>query len=125
MRPVAIRLALAALAVVGAVVAIHALRADHRCAQVKDDALHAAAAELPSLARSATDRCGTPADRAALILAFITRRRPDLAVTVARRTTESSPDDYSGWLALGRLTGNRRALARAHELNPLSVPSPH
>jgi hypothetical protein len=38
--------------------------------------------------------------------------------------TESSPDDYNGWLALYRLTGERSALARAHQLNPRGTPGP-
>jgi hypothetical protein len=121
---VAARLALAALAVAGAVVAIHAMRADHRCAQVKSDALHGPAGELPGLARTATDRCGAPSDRAVVIVALITRNRPRLAVEVARRTAESSPEDYNGWLALYRLTGEREALTRAHELNPRGTPTP-
>jgi hypothetical protein len=36
--------------------------------------------------------------------------------------TRSSPDDYLGWLGLYRLTGDRGALRRAHELNPRAVP---
>jgi hypothetical protein len=119
---VAIRLALAALAVAGAVVAIHALRVDHRCGEVKAAALRGPAGELAGLARTATDRCGAPADRAVVIVALITRHRPGLAVEVTRKMTESSPDDYNGWLVLYRLTGDRDALARAHELNPRGVP---
>jgi hypothetical protein len=121
---VAARLALAALAVAGAVVAIHALRVDHRCGEVKAAALRGPAGELAGLARTATDRCGAPADRAVVIVALITRHRPGLAVEVARKMTESSPDDYNGWLALYRLSGDREALARAHELNPRGTPTP-
>jgi hypothetical protein len=119
---VAVRLALAALAVAGAVVAIHALRADHGCADLKADAYRAPNAQLTAIAHRTTARCGDPRDGAQVALIFVGRKRRDAAVEVARDMTRANPDDYLGWLALGQLSGDRRALARAHELNPRGVP---
>jgi hypothetical protein len=121
---VAARLALAALAVVCAVVAIRALHGDHQCSQIKADAASVPPAELARVVDATVDRCGTPADRAEVVVTLITRKRPGLAVDLARRMTQTSPDDYNGWLALYRLDGDRRALIRAHQLNPRGTPAP-
>jgi hypothetical protein len=120
----AARLLLLGLAVVGAAVAIHALHADHRCAEVK-----ATAAEVPlsrpvAVARAAADRCGDPRDHVLVETYLLGRGRRGDAAALARQTTIQSPGDYLGWLALGRLAGDRRALARAHDLNPRAVPAP-
>ena len=121
--PTAARLALAALAVVCAVVAIRALHTDHQCATTKADAASAPTAELPGIVEATVDRCGAPADRAEVLVVLITRKQSRLAVDLARRMTQTTPDDYNGWYALYRLSGDRRALARAHELNPRGAPS--
>jgi hypothetical protein len=118
------RLLAVALAVVGAVVAIQALRSNHDCARLHAEVRGAPVARLGGLARSTTDRCGAASDRAVVLVTLITRHRPRLAVEVARDMTRSSPDDYNGWLALWQLTHSRAALARAHALNPIGTPTP-
>ena len=118
----AARLLLLGLVVVGAVVAVHALRADHRCAQVQDRAGRAARGELAEFAREAADRCGDPRNEAWVIGVAILRGDRGAAIDLARRMTRSRPDDYLGWLGLYRLTGDRGALQRAHQLNPRGVP---
>jgi hypothetical protein len=111
-----------ALAVVAIAVASLALRTDHRCAAVQDEAGRAARAELAGLAREAADRCGDPRNEAWVIGVATVRGDRGAAIDLARRMTRSSPDDYLGWLGLYRLTGDRGALQRAHELNPRAVP---
>jgi hypothetical protein len=111
-----------ALAVVAVVVAALALRSDHRCAAVQDDAGRAARGQLSGLAREAADRCGDPRNEAWVIGVATLRGDRAAAIDLARRMTRSSPDDYLGWLGLYRLTGDRGALQRAHELNPRGVP---
>jgi hypothetical protein len=111
-----------ALAVVAIAVAWLALRTDHRCAAVQDEAGRAARAELAGLAREAADRCGDPRNEAWVIGVATVRGDRGAAIDLARRMTRSSPDDYLGWLGLYRLTGDRGALQRAHELNPRAVP---
>ena len=91
--PTAARLALAALAVVCAVVAIRAVRTDHQCAQTKADAASVPTAELPGLVEATVDRCGAPADRSEVLVMLITRKQSRLAVDLARRLTNASPDD--------------------------------
>ena len=110
------------LAAVAVGVAALALRTDHRCAAVQDDAGRAARAELAGLAREAADRCGDPRNEAWVIGVATLRGDRAAATELARRMTRSSPDDYLGWLGLYRLTGDRSALQRAHELNPRAVP---
>jgi hypothetical protein len=111
-----------ALAAVAVVVAVHALRADHRCAQVQDRALGAARGQLSGFAREAADHCGDPRNEAWVIGVAMLRGDRRTATDLARRMTRSSPNDYLGWLGLYRLTGDRGALARAHALNPRGVP---
>ena len=112
-----------ALAAVAVVVAVLALRTDHRCAAVQDEAGHAARGEIAGLAREAADRCGDPRNEAWVIGVASLRGDRAAATALARRMTRSSPDDYLGWLGLYRLTGDRHALQRAHELNPRAVPA--
>ena len=111
-----------ALAAVAIVVAVHALRADHRCAQVRDRATRAARAQLAGFAREVAERCSDPRDGAWVIGVAMLRGDRGTAIDLARRMTRSSPDDYLGWLGLYRLTGDRGALQRAHELNPRAAP---
>jgi hypothetical protein len=120
---VASRLALAALAVLCAVVAIRALHGDHQCSELQAEAQRAPAAQLRAVVAETIDHCGTPADRAAVAVVLIARKQSSLAVDLVRKMTRSSPDDFSGWLALYRLTGERDALARAHRLNPRGTPA--
>jgi hypothetical protein len=116
------RVAASALACCAVVVAVLALRTDHRCAAVQDDAGRAARSELTRLAHKASERCGDPRNEAWVVGVATVRGDRAAAIDLARRMTRSSPDDYIGWLGLYRLTGDRRALARAHELNPRGVP---
>jgi hypothetical protein len=111
-----------ALAVVAVVVAALALRTDHRCAAVQDEAARAGRGALAGLAREAADRCGDPRNEAWVVGVASLRGDRASATDLARRMTRSSPDDYLGWLGLYRLTGDRGALRRAHELNPRAVP---
>ncbi len=119
----AARLLLLGLVVVGAVVAVHALRTDHRCAEVKTAAAHGPLNQPAVVAREAAERCGDPRDRAVVALVLVAHRQRGAALDLARRMTRSSPDDYLGWLVVWRLTGARDALARAHALNPRGTPS--
>lgn len=119
----AARLLLLGLVVVGAVVAVHALRADHRCAEVKSAAAHGPLTQPAAVAREAADRCGDPRDRAVVALVLVAHGQRGTARDLARRMTRSSPDDYLGWLVVWRLTGARDALARAHALDPRATPS--
>jgi hypothetical protein len=100
------------------------LHTDHVCSRLKSDAFRASPERLPEVVSETADRCGTPADRTTVVLILVGRGRSQLATDVARQMTRSSPDDYNGWLILGRLSGDRRALARAHELNPRGTPAP-
>jgi hypothetical protein len=116
------RVAAIALAAVAVVVAVHALRVDHRCARVQDQAGRAPRSQLAALAREAADRCGDPRNEAWVIGVASLRGDRAAATDLARRMTRARPDDYLGWLGLYRLTGDRGALARAHALNPRGVP---
>ena len=118
----AARLLLLGLVVVGAVVAVHALRADHRCAEVKTAAAEVPLRQPAAVARAAADRCGDPRDYVLVETLLLGRGRRDVASALARQSTIQSPNDYLGWLALGRLADDQRALARAHDLNPRGVP---
>jgi hypothetical protein len=109
-----VRALLIVLAAVCAVVAVTGLRSDHRCTQAL------AAHDGPRVA----DHCGDPRDRAETAALLAARGRLAPARQLARRMVRDSPQDYLGWLALGRLAGDRRALARAHALNPRGVPPP-
>jgi hypothetical protein len=118
----AIRLVLVALAVVAVGVAAHALHADHRCAQIRADASTVPVRELPAVAHATAERCGDPRDRAAVAVIAFNRGRRSTGIALARRMTATTPDDYVGWFVLWRLTGDRNAQARAHELNPRGSP---
>ena len=122
MTTLAVRALLILLAAVGAVVAVTGLRSDHRCTQARTAVLHGdySAAAATTLA----DRCGDPRDRAYAAATMAQKGHPAPARQLARRMVRDSPQDYLGWLALGRLTNDQRALARAHALNPRGVPPP-
>lgn len=115
----ALALALAAVAVF---VAVHALRADHRCAALQNDAGRAPRTQMATFAREAAERCGDPRNEAFVIGIAVLRGDRAAATDLARRMTRQHPDDYLGWLGVYRLTGDRGALARAHALNPRGVP---
>jgi hypothetical protein len=121
---VALRVLILALALVCAGVGAHALRADHRCTQAQAAARTAEPAALPGVARTIGDRCGDP--RAEVIGAVLIGGRGErgLATALARRVAAQHPEDYIGWLAIYRIGGDQRALARAHALNPRAVPPP-
>jgi hypothetical protein len=120
----AVRALLTVLAVAAIAVGATQLRGDRGCRELRADVARAPAGRLAALAAEADARCGAPADRAAVAVTLSFRDRRDLTVRVVRRMTESSPDDYVGWLALWRLTHERAALVRAHELNARGTPSP-
>ena len=50
-----------ALAAVAVVVAVHALRVDHRCAALQNAGGHARRSEMATFARQAAERCNTAA----------------------------------------------------------------
>lgn len=116
------RVAALALAAAAVVVAVHALRADHRCAALQNAAGHAPRSEMATFARQAAERCGDPRNEAFVIGIAVLRGDRAAATDLARRMTRQHPDDYLGWLGVYRLTGDRGALARAHALNPRGVP---
>ena len=122
MTPLAARALLILLAVVCAVVAVTGLRSDHRCTQARTAVLHGDSSA--AAATAVADRCGDPRDRAFAAALMAQRGRAAPARQLARRMVRDSPQDYLGWLALGRLTNDQRALARAHALNPRGVPPP-
>jgi hypothetical protein len=122
MRGVIARVAALALAAVAVVVAVHALRVDHRCATLQDDAAHAPRSQMATFARQAAERCGDPRNEAFVIGIALLRGDRAAAIDLARRMTRQRPDDYLGWLGLYRVTGDRGALERAHALNPRGVP---
>ena len=109
-----VRALLIVLAAVCAIVAVTGLRSDHRCTQA------VAAHDGPRVAAD----CGDPRDRAETAALLASHGRLASARQLARSMVHDSPQDYLGWLALGRLTGDQRALARAHALNPRGVPPP-
>lgn len=122
MASLAARALLILLAVVCVTVAVAGLRDDRRCLRARTAVLDGAVSAAAG--RAVGDLCEDPRDRAfaAALLARRGRRGPALAL--ARRMIRDSPQDYLGWLALGRLSGEKRALARAHALNPRGVPAP-
>jgi hypothetical protein len=123
-RPVALRALYVVLALVCIGVGAHALRADHRCAQAKADARTAPAGALAGVADEIADRCGDPRDEIVGAVLIGGRGQRALATSLARRIAAQHPDDYLGWLAIYRIGGDQRALARAHALNPRAVPLP-
>jgi hypothetical protein len=123
LRAVAARLLVLALAAVAVAVSAHALRADDRCTDVKARARTAPRAELAAIADETAARCGDPRDSAVVTLVLTARGRRATALGLARRMTSAHPDDYLGWLIVWRLSGDRRAHARAEELNPRGTPS--
>jgi hypothetical protein len=118
------RLVLVALAAVAVVVAAHALRVDHRCAQLRADAFRVPPHALAALADEAAERCGDPRDVAAVAVTIVGRGRRSVGVDLARRMTVANPDDNIGWVVLGRVGGDRAALVRAHQLDPRGTPRP-
>jgi hypothetical protein len=120
---VAARLLLLGLAAAAVAVAIQALDADDRCAELKATASEVPLRQPAAVARAAAARCGDPRDRAVVALLLTTRGQRPAALDLARRMTRSSPDDYLGWLIVWRLSGAREALARAHALNPRGTPA--
>jgi hypothetical protein len=119
-----VRILLAALAVAAIAVGAASLHNDHGCADVKAQARTGPAAALAPVGEDAIARCGDPRDRAIVAVVLVNRGRRREAIAVTRRMTQTTPDDYIGWLALWRLTGDRAALVRAHLLNPRATPAP-
>jgi len=111
------------LAAVAIVVAVHALRADHRCAQVKAEAARGPVGRLAAIADETAQRCGDPRDSAVLTVVLTARGQRGTALQLARRMTQAHPDDYLGWLIVWRLSGDERAHARARALNPRGTPA--
>jgi hypothetical protein len=118
------RLVLAALAVLAVGVGAQTLRADHRCAQLRADAFTVPTGELRALADATAERCGDPRDVAAVAVTAYGRGSRSVGVQLARRMTVANPEDITGWVVLGRLSGDRAALVRAHELDPHGTPRP-
>jgi hypothetical protein len=118
------RSVLVALAALAILVAAHGLRADHRCAQVRADAFKVPPRALAALADVAAERCGDPRDVAAVAVTAYGRGSRSVGVRLARRMTVANPDDNIGWVVLWRLSGDRAALARAHQLDPRGTPRP-
>jgi hypothetical protein len=121
---VALRVLFLALALVCAVVGAHALRAEHRCTQAQADARTAAPSALPGVANAIADHCGDPRQEVIGAVLIGGRGQREVATALARRVAAQHPDDYLGWLAIYRIGGDQRALARAHALNPRAVPPP-
>ena len=122
MTALAARALLILLAALCAVVAVTGLRSDDRCRQARTAVLHGS--HTTAAARTVADRCGDPRDRAFAAALMAQKGHAAPARQLARRMVRDSPQDYLGWLALGRLTNDQRALARAHALNPRGVPPP-
>jgi hypothetical protein len=121
---VALRVLFLALALVCVAVGAHALRSDHRCTQAQASVRTVAPAALPAVADEIADRCGDPRQQIIGAVLIGGRGQRALAMALARRTAAQHPDDYLGWLAIYRIGGDQRALARAHALNPRAVPPP-
>jgi len=119
---VTVRLLVVALAAVAVAVSVHALRADHRCSDIKAQASHTPIGRLAAIADSTADRCGDPRDSAVLALILTARGQRSTALDLARRMTRTHSDDYLGWLIVWRLSGDERAHARAEALNPRGTP---
>jgi hypothetical protein len=118
------RVVLVVLAAVAVVVAADALRADHRCAQVRADAFRVSPHALAALADEAAERCGDPRDVAAVAVTAYGRGSRSVGVQLARRMTAANPEDNVGWVVLWRISGDRAALVRAHQLDPHGTPRP-
>ncbi|MEP6954600.1 MAG: hypothetical protein ABI950_11130 [Solirubrobacteraceae bacterium] len=116
------RALLIVLAAVCAVVAVTGLRSDQRCTEAGAAVRHGISSA--AAATAVADHCGDPRDRAVAAALLAQNGRAAPARQLARRMVRDSPQDYLGWLALGRLTGDERALARARALNPRGVPPP-
>jgi hypothetical protein len=127
------RLLLVLLALACAVLGVQGVQQAAGC----DDALKAARAlgrgdvvAARTVRRRAEERCREPRDRAQVVIALGGRGHGDEALRLARAMVRAAPDDYLGWLAVGRLSQGRdpaaarAALRRAHELNPRGVPAP-
>jgi hypothetical protein len=112
------RLAALALAACAIAVAVIALRGDHRCTEVKSRASRAPIGQLATIADETAQRRGDPRDVAVLTLVLTARGQRATALGLARRMTRAHPDDYLGWLIVWRLSGDKRAHARAAALNP-------
>ncbi|MEN3283696.1 MAG: hypothetical protein V7607_4836 [Solirubrobacteraceae bacterium] len=117
------RVAAAALAACAVVVAILALRGDHRCSEVKAQVARAPAGRLAAIAEETAQRCGDPRDSAVLTVVLTARGQRATALQLARHMTRAHPDDYLGWLIVWRLSGDQRAHARAAALDPRGTPS--
>jgi tetrahydromethanopterin S-methyltransferase subunit D len=116
------RVLLVALAAVAVVVGVHALRADHRCAEAKAAAASATPGASAAALAAGAGLCGDPRDRALISLYLLRHQQRGAALDVARGMTRATPDDYLGWLVVWRLSGDRRALARAQVFNPRGTP---
>jgi cytochrome c-type biogenesis protein CcmH/NrfG len=114
MAPLAVRAVLIVLAAACVAVAVGGLRHDHACTE----------ARAAGRWRAVAAHCGDPRDRAQTAALLASKGRRTEALALARRMVRDSPQDYLGWLALGRLGGDGHALARAHALNPRGVPPP-
>jgi hypothetical protein len=124
MAGVAPRVLLVALALVCGGVGVSGLRSSHRCGQAQRAARTAAIAALSGVAGDIADHCDDPRDEVVGAVTLGSRGEHELAVSLARRVATRNPEDYLGWLAIYRLGGDQRALARAHRLNPRAVPAP-
>lgn len=120
----ALRILLVALALICAGAGALGLRSNARCEQAQRSARSAPTVALPRIARDIGDRCGDPRDAVVGAVVVGSRGEREVAVSIARRVAAQHPQDYIGWLAVYRLGGDQRALARAHRLNPRAVPAP-
>jgi hypothetical protein len=114
----AVRALLLCLAVAAVAVGASSLRTDHRCTEASRAVDHATPATAAAIAREIGDRCGDTRIRVDATAALFVRSGRPGALELARRMTRANPDDYLGWLAVWRLSGDRGALARVRELNP-------
>ena len=120
----AARLLLLGRVVVGAVVAVHALRTDHRCAEVKTAAAHGPLNQPAVVAREAAERCGDPRDRAVVALVLVAHRQRGAALDLARRMTRSSPAIPGMARRLAADGGSRRPGAGARARPPRRASAP-
>jgi hypothetical protein len=118
------RVAVLFLAGVCAAVGIHGLRAYDRCDDARAAARVAGLTTAAGAARAVAAGCRDPRDEAFSAAELAAHGNRAVAAELARRMIRQSPRDYLGWVAVGRLTGSRAALARAHALKPRGVPRP-